>query len=280
MPGGDGGVNGVGAARTAATLARRFAQVSGALVLLATVAGGCSGGSKGSTATNASDTTAASPSSSTPGDSADSSTTLPAGAVAGLDDYDGDGQPDPTCGTQDFGAGLVLRIPCSITSAHEPASGTTLVKDSLFRLPGNDPADAEGISGHFLDARDQAGAKVVIIVFNTDALFETGSATIGSTDSLDASIRVINRDFAGGAIQVRGHTDATGSAAANQTLSVKRAENVRDYLKAHAISATDVSSVGLGSTQPLTLERQADGSDNAEGRRFNRRVELVVRLKG
>jgi len=204
-------------------------------------------------------------------------TTLPAGAVAGLEDFDGDGRPDPTCGTQDFGGGLVLRIPCTISTANEPEDGTVLVKGSLFRLPGSTDIDLTGISGSLVLARDAGGAKVVVVVFNTDNLFQTGSATIGSTDTLDGTIRLINSRYARSSIQVRGHTDSTGSAAANQTLSERRATTVKDYLSSHGLNAGELTSIGLGSTQPLTEERNPDGSDNPAGRRFNRRVEIVIR---
>lgn len=210
-------------------------------------------------------------------DDLDTPTTLPPGAVAGMEDFNGDGQPDPTCGTQDFGAGLVLRIPCEITTANEPESGTALVNRSLFRLPGSTDIDLTGISGSLVLARDQAGARVVIVVFNTDGLFQTGSATVGSTDTLDGTIRLLNARYPGSAIQVRGHTDSTGSASANQTLSERRADTVKAYLSAHGLNARDITSVGLGSSQPLTEEHNADGSDNPVGRRFNRRVEIVVR---
>ena len=206
-----------------------------------------------------------------------SATTLPPGAVPGLDDYDGDGQLDPTCGTQDFGGGLVLRIPCQINTANEPEEGTTLVKDSLFRLPGSTDIDLTGISGSLVLARDTAGNKVVIVVFNSDNLFESGSSNIGSTDTVDGTIRLINARYPRSAVQVRGHTDSIGSAGSNQTLSERRANTVRDYLKSHGLNATDITAVGFGSTRPLTEERRPDGSDSPEGRRFNRRVEIVVR---
>lgn len=203
--------------------------------------------------------------------------TLPAGAVAGLDDYDGDGRPDPTCGTQDFGGGLVLRVPCTILTANDPEQGTTLVDRSLFRLPGSTDVDLTGISGSLVLARDAAGARVVIVVFNTDGLFETGSAAVGNPDNLDGVIRLVNARYASSAVQVRGHTDSTGTAAANQTLSERRAATVKDYLSGHGVKASEITSVGLGSSQPLALERNPDGSDNLLGRRFNRRVEIVLR---
>ena len=175
---------------------------------------------------------------------------LPPGAQPGLDDYDGDGQKDPTCSTQDFGAGLVLRIPCQIGNAHDPENDTRLVKDSLYRLPGPD-VDLTGVSGSVLEARDPNGGHVYIVTFNSDALFATGSADVGSADTLDNTIKVINKLYPNGAIQVRGHTDATGSASNNQTLSQRRAETVRAYLTGHGVTASAVTAVGLGSTQPL-----------------------------
>ena len=212
-------------------------------------------------------------------DDSEATTTLPPGAIAGLDDYDGDGELDPTCGTQDFGAGLVLRIPCEIGTASEPEQGTRLIDGSLYRLPGSTDIDLTGVSGSIVRARDAAGGKVAIFINNSSAPFETGSAAIGEPETLDGTIRVSNERFARGRIQVRGHTDSTGSAAANQTLSEQRAASVRDYLRDHGVNAGEVTSVGLGSSRPLTEEREPDGSPDAEGMRFNRRVEIVIRYE-
>jgi flagellar motor protein MotB len=254
---------------------RRTAAGPGvALVLLMAFLAGCGGGSSGakSSATRheTQDTTGPT--------AVEDTTTLPRGAVAGLDDYDGDGQPDPTCGTQDFGGGLVLRIPCQIATANSPEEGARLVADSLYRLPGSTDVDLTGISGSLVLARDAGGGKVVVVVFNSDNLFETGSAAIGSTDTMDATIRLINRLYPRSAIQVRGHTDSTGPASLNQALSEQRAATVAQYLKAHGVTAASITSVGFGSTRPLSEERNPDGSDSPAGRRFNRRVEIVLHL--
>ena len=250
-------------------------------VLLAAAVAACGGGKSKSSSKAAGSvaTTETTEQASDSGNGAgETASTLPAGAIAGLDDYDGDGQPDPTCGTQDFGAGLELRIPCEIRSASDPPEGVTLVKDSLFRLPTLGGIDLTGISGDIVQSRDKAGAKVFIIVFNTDALFESGSATIGSTDTLDGCIKVVNKNFPDGVVQVRGHTDATGTASANQRLSDQRAGNVKDYLQSHGLRAKTMTAVGFASTRPLALERKPDGSDEPAGRAFNRRVEVVVRI--
>jgi outer membrane protein OmpA-like peptidoglycan-associated protein len=151
------------------------------------------------------------------------------------------------------------------------------VPKSLFRLPSPD-VDLTGISGQMLAARDTAGTRVFILTFNSDALFDTGSDVVRSPDTLDAAVRLINAHYANGVLQVRGHTDGTGSASNNQALSQRRADHVRTYLTQHNTSAKSITAVGLGSTQPLTEEKNTDGSASTEGRKFNRRVEIVIRL--
>jgi len=261
-----------------------------ALPLLATVtaglliASGCSSGSGDAPAPSPSSTapTAATAAAPAPEPTATlaADASLPPGAQQGVFDLDDDGTADPTCGTQDFGAGLMLRIPCGDFSgyAHTPEDGTALVPDSLYRLPGPDTVDLSGISGENLQALDDTGREVFILIFNSDGLFETGSDVINSTDTMDATIRLVNARFPGGDIQLRGHTDATGSAGTNQPLSERRAATVARYLTDHGIRAASVTSVGLGSTRPLVLETNPDGSANPAGQAFNRRVELVVRL--
>jgi outer membrane protein OmpA-like peptidoglycan-associated protein len=195
----------------------------------------------------------------------------------GVDDLDQDGTPDPDCTQQDFGAGLVLRIPCTVPNPNDPEDGTRLVKDSLYRLPAYD-TDLTGISGSLVTARDVDGKRVVIFVFNSDNLFATGSDQLGDSNTLDPVIALVNAKFAGGAIQVRGHTDRTGTAANNQALSERRAATVRDYLTGHGVKAGRLTAAGLGSGQPLVEETNADGSPSLPGRAFNRRVEIAIRL--
>ena len=69
--------------------------------------------------------------------------------------------------------------------------------------------------------------------------------------------------------EVQGHTDNTGNAASNQTLSEARAKAIVDKLVELGISADRLSSVGKGQTSPI-----ADNSTD-EGKAKNRRVEFV-----
>jgi outer membrane protein OmpA-like peptidoglycan-associated protein len=69
-------------------------------------------------------------------------------------------------------------------------------------------------------------------------------------------------------IEVQGHTDSQGGAAANKKLSYKRARAVMDYIVSQGVSGARLRAVGMGEEQPV-----ADNA-TASGRSMNRRVEL------
>lgn len=71
-------------------------------------------------------------------------------------------------------------------------------------------------------------------------------------------------------IRVEGHTDSTGSASFNQTLSENRASSVASYLMQRGVAGNRVESIGYGFTRPI-----ADNS-SAAGRAQNRRVEVLI----
>jgi OmpA-OmpF porin, OOP family len=66
-----------------------------------------------------------------------------------------------------------------------------------------------------------------------------------------------------------GHTDSRGNPAANQALSLQRAQAVRDYLVSKGLSADRFTTMGYGAEKPI-----ADNA-TAAGRRQNRRIEFV-----
>ena len=71
-------------------------------------------------------------------------------------------------------------------------------------------------------------------------------------------------------VMIEGHTDSKGTMEYNQTLSVKRAQAIADYLKDHhAISSLRMIIKGYGETKPI------DVNDTEEGRFRNRRVEFI-----
>lgn len=78
------------------------------------------------------------------------------------------------------------------------------------------------------------------------------------------------KDNPGLTIQINGHTDAVGNAAANQKLSENRAASVVRYLVEQGIAATRLSYKGYGATQPIA------SNATEEGRALNRRTEMKV----
>lgn len=85
------------------------------------------------------------------------------------------------------------------------------------------------------------------------AAFKVGSAEIpdGLRVQLEVFADVLRaRRGSGKQVRIEGHADASGSAAANATLSQKRAESVRDFLVARGADPAMLSSVGLGSSVP------------------------------
>lgn len=101
-------------------------------------------------------------------------------------------------------------------------------------------------------------------------LFDTGKATLqaASEGPLDQVLKLLQED-ASLKVRIEGHTDNVGGAAANQTLSEKRAQTVRDWLVAHGIAAERLTAQGYGAAKPV-----ADNTSD-DGRAKNRRVELV-----
>jgi len=75
-------------------------------------------------------------------------------------------------------------------------------------------------------------------------------------------------------IEIAGHTDAIGTKAYNQNLSVRRAMAVKTFLLKKGIDERRVKAVGYGKSRPL-----ASNDDEADGRELNRRVEFKVLSK-
>lgn len=106
-----------------------------------------------------------------------------------------------------------------------------------------------------------------------DLVFEPGTATFAA-DAPIGIARVAAWLAAEPALGIRiaGHTDATGSPEANRSLSLRRAEAVRDALVERGVGLARIAVSGEGAALPVA------SNDDAAGRARNRRV--VVRLGG
>lgn len=100
--------------------------------------------------------------------------------------------------------------------------------------------------------------------------FEPKSATITTKGQvvLDQII-VLLRRAPDTPIEIGGHTDTVGEAEYNMQLSRHRAEAVKQYLTGHGLT-NPFTTIGYGSTRPLSHGRQQPGSQQ------NERIEILM----
>lgn len=116
---------------------------------------------------------------------------------------------------------------------------------------------------------DSGGAQLTL----EDLVFEPGTATFAAGAEIGlARVAAWLAAAPAQAIRIEGHTDATGSPEANLSLSLRRAEAVRDAVIARGVAAARIVVSGEGAADPVA------SNDDAQGRARNRRV--VVRLLG
>ncbi|MBS2019463.1 MAG: OmpA family protein [Deltaproteobacteria bacterium] len=109
-----------------------------------------------------------------------------------------------------------------------------------------------------------------VLTLNGSILFQTGKSELlaSASQRLRQVVEALKNDER--SITIVGHTDSVGNDDKNMELSQKRAESVKGFLVSHGIPEERVKSMGMGESQPI-----ADNG-NAEGRANNRRVEIVL----
>lgn len=107
--------------------------------------------------------------------------------------------------------------------------------------------------------------------------FKTGTAEL--LPESDAALLVIKKYLEDkpyiSLLRIEAHTDNSGNAEANQSLSEKRAEAVSDRLVALGVDCTRLLPVGLGGNKPVAT------NSTPEGKAQNRRISFVnAAIKG
>jgi outer membrane protein OmpA-like peptidoglycan-associated protein len=117
------------------------------------------------------------------------------------------------------------------------------------------------------------GRPAVIVTLPETVLFDVGEAVLraDAEPSLQGVVDLVG-DHPGATTEVLGHTDSTGTAEFNESLSERRAAAVSDWLAGHGVDPATLTKSGYGATRPV--------ADNAteQGRQANRRVEVIVHL--
>jgi OmpA-OmpF porin, OOP family len=148
---------------------------------------------------------------------------------------------------------------------------------SKINLPGGANLNVPAGSINFNLARflGDPSATDVPKTFVFDHLnFETAS-----TQLTPQSVATVNdlaqilKAYPNAQIELVGHTDNTGNPQANQTLSLNRANAVKDMLVGEGVAPDRIATAGYGQDRP------AASNDTEEGRARNRRTELNVTRK-
>jgi outer membrane protein OmpA-like peptidoglycan-associated protein len=134
------------------------------------------------------------------------------------------------------------------------------------------------IIGHHMDKQadelrnDLKGARVervgegIKITFDSGLMFNFDSyrVTPETKENLTGLAKTLNK-YEDTNILIEGHTDQTGAADYNMTLSKKRAISVSDYLEQLAVKSGRITTKGYGEEQPVSVSDQE-----------NRRVEVAI----
>lgn len=122
-----------------------------------------------------------------------------------------------------------------------------------------------------IDVRDN----MLIIRLISTSLFKSGSSQVNEDALPDVNLLVNSiKDYAD-RVLVIGHTDSTGKADSNWVISRKRAEAVAKWLDKSNNKLTNIITRGVADTEPFVKD-----TDNDYNQSLNRRVELILVLKG
>lgn len=181
---------------------------------------------------------------------------VPVDSYGCLRDEDGDGVTDDIDECPNTVSGAAIYV----NGCERDDDGDNVVNhmDECPNTRANVPVDARGC-----EIRSTVELRGVNFASNSDRLLT------GAEQVLDDAIEWLGRN-PHLVVEVAGHTDSDGAAAANLGLSERRAYTVRDYLINGGIAASRLTARGYGESEPV--------ADNAttEGKAENRRVELRI----
>ena len=177
-------------------------------------------------------------------------------ATKGCPDSDGDGISDAedSCPNK---AGLKIYRGCPDTDGDG-------IEDSRDRCPNT----AGPVSNNGCPEIAKEDKEILELAMRA-VKFDTGRSTLKSTsNSILNKIADIMKRYESYNLSISGHTDNTGSAAANQQLSERRSKACYEYLVNRGISANRMNYAGYGESRPI-----AD-NNTLRGRSLNRRTEF------
>ncbi len=111
----------------------------------------------------------------------------------------------------------------------------------------------------------------LVLNMPSNITFPVGGSSINSQFySVLNSVNLVVKEYDKTLIEIQGHTDSTGSASSNQSLSERRASSVSEYFASQGVNRLRLESYGFGENQPIA------SNDSEQGRQVNRRVEIIL----
>jgi outer membrane protein OmpA-like peptidoglycan-associated protein len=134
-------------------------------------------------------------------------------------------------------------------------------------IPGSSAADVEAASSPFVERVGDG----IQVTFDAAILFAVNSSDLTSEAKASlADLAFSLQQYPNTHVLVFGHTDNTGAAAYNQTLSEKRASSAAIILADNGVDPNRLEITGYGISKPIA------SSDTVEGRRENHRLEIAI----
>ena len=111
----------------------------------------------------------------------------------------------------------------------------------------------------------------ILLIMPGNVTFGTNQATIEPKfEPVLASVAKVIKEYDRTKVQIIGYTDNTGSVATNNTLSLRRANSVSNFLRLNGVDINRIIVDGLGPQNPIATNK------TAAGREQNRRVEITL----
>jgi outer membrane protein OmpA-like peptidoglycan-associated protein len=150
-----------------------------------------------------------------------------------------------------------FEVPTTIKGNNYQVPISVIFKTSTEALPVKTPA-----------AADTFNLQNISFDFNSSLINVNAASLLNKIASFLETHPEVN-------ISITGYTDVIGNNTYNKILSVKRAEEVKQYLQKKGIENQRMKVSGAGSSEFIAINTNPDGSDNPEGRMYNRRVEFI-----
>ena len=146
------------------------------------------------------------------------------------------------------------------TSFYEGGGYINIMQKEAANVPKVSVIKADEIKSDI----DKSGKAILHINFDVDK----ATLLADGNEAVDQILQVLknNPELK---LSIEGHTDNSGSADRNKTLSLARANTVMQSLVKSGVSASRLKAFGFGATKPLA------GNTSEEDKAKNRRVELV-----